>query len=165
MEWVVEVDIRTLVTIISSKIKGQQLIDDKTMIMERTIQLVAGLPHNSRLREELTTVARDLGDEVGAEPVGPAARGLVQGVADVEQARAHRLEEQGRELAALHDRAAKDKSLADEVTELQNHYDWNAVDAILRAEARRTARLPGLSSFIDRLCREVDDDLAAHGGE
>ena len=24
------------------------------MIMERTIQLVAGLPHNSRLREELT---------------------------------------------------------------------------------------------------------------
>lgn len=43
-----------------------------------------------------------------------------------QQARAHRLEEQGRELAALHDRAAKDKSLADEVTELQNHYDWNA---------------------------------------
>lgn len=35
------------------KLKGP-IIDDKTMIMERTIQLVAGLPHNSRLREELT---------------------------------------------------------------------------------------------------------------
>lgn len=39
------------------------------------------------------------------------------------------------------------------------------VEAILRAEARRTARLPGLGGFIDRLCREVDEDLAADGGE
>ena len=39
----------------------------------------------------------------------------------------------------------------------------DAVEDILTAEARRTARLPGLSGFIDRLCREVDEDLGAHG--
>lgn len=37
-----------------TKLKGGQLLDDKTMIMEHTIQLVAGLPHGSRLRVELT---------------------------------------------------------------------------------------------------------------
>ncbi|KAI0146243.1 linoleate diol synthase [Xylariaceae sp. FL1272] len=47
-------DIKTVVTILKNKLKGQQLIDDKTMIMEQTIQLVAGLPHGSRLRDELT---------------------------------------------------------------------------------------------------------------
>jgi hypothetical protein len=46
--------VKTIKTIIKSKLKGQQLIDDKTMIMEHTIQLVAGLPHGSRLRAELT---------------------------------------------------------------------------------------------------------------
>ncbi|KAK8076499.1 hypothetical protein PG994_003771 [Apiospora phragmitis] len=44
---------RTVIDIVKGKLKGP-IIDDKTMIMERTIQLVAGLPHNSRLREELT---------------------------------------------------------------------------------------------------------------
>ncbi|KAK7937986.1 heme peroxidase [Apiospora aurea] len=46
-------DVRTVIDIVKGKLKGP-IIDDKTMIMERTIQLVAGLPHNSRLREELT---------------------------------------------------------------------------------------------------------------
>ncbi|KAK5629121.1 hypothetical protein RRF57_004836 [Xylaria bambusicola] len=46
-------DIKTVKTIIKNLIKGGP-IDDKTMIMEETIQLVAGLPHGSRLREELT---------------------------------------------------------------------------------------------------------------
>lgn len=36
----------------------------------------------------------------------------------------------------------------------------DAVDAILQAESRRTPRLPRLTAFIDRLCREVDEDLA-----
>ncbi|KAI1331626.1 linoleate diol synthase [Xylariaceae sp. FL0255] len=47
-------DIKTVLTIVKNKLSGQQLIDDKTMIMEHTIQLVAGLPSGSRLREELT---------------------------------------------------------------------------------------------------------------
>ncbi|KAI1148496.1 linoleate diol synthase [Nemania diffusa] len=47
-------DIKTIVTIVKSLLTGEQLIDDKTMIMEHTIQLVAGLPHGSRLRTELT---------------------------------------------------------------------------------------------------------------
>lgn len=47
-------DVKTIVTIIKSALKGEQLIDDKTMIMEHTIRLVAGLPHGSRLRTELT---------------------------------------------------------------------------------------------------------------
>ncbi|KAI1185120.1 linoleate diol synthase [Nemania serpens] len=47
-------DVKTIATILKGKLKGEQLIDDKTMIMEHTIQLVAGLPHGSRLRAELT---------------------------------------------------------------------------------------------------------------
>ncbi|KAI0018620.1 linoleate diol synthase [Xylariomycetidae sp. FL0641] len=47
-------DVKTVIELVKSKLKGEQLLDDKTMIMERTIQLVAGLPHHSRLREELT---------------------------------------------------------------------------------------------------------------
>ncbi|KAI1800009.1 heme peroxidase [Daldinia bambusicola] len=47
-------DIKTVLDLARSKLKGEQLVDDKTMIMERVIQLVAGLPSNSRLREELT---------------------------------------------------------------------------------------------------------------
>ncbi|KAI0473051.1 linoleate diol synthase [Xylariaceae sp. FL0804] len=47
-------DVKTVLEIVKSKLKGEQLVDDKTMIMERTIQLVAGLPHSSRLRVELT---------------------------------------------------------------------------------------------------------------
>jgi hypothetical protein len=37
-----------------AKLKGEKLTDDKTMIMERVIQLVSNLPSNSRLRVELT---------------------------------------------------------------------------------------------------------------
>ncbi|KAI8952599.1 linoleate diol synthase [Xylaria longipes] len=47
-------DVKTILTIVKSALKGEQLIDDKTMIMEDTIQLVANLPHGSRLRAELT---------------------------------------------------------------------------------------------------------------
>ncbi|RYP35414.1 hypothetical protein DL767_003821 [Monosporascus sp. MG133] len=47
-------DVKTVLTLAKSKLKGEQLTDDKTMIMEHVIQLVAGLPTNSRLREELT---------------------------------------------------------------------------------------------------------------
>ncbi|KAI1474429.1 heme peroxidase [Daldinia eschscholtzii] len=47
-------DVKTVLALARSKLKGEQLVDDKTMIMERVIQLVAGLPQNSRLREELT---------------------------------------------------------------------------------------------------------------
>ncbi|KAI1289055.1 linoleate diol synthase [Xylaria venustula] len=46
-------DLKTVVEIVKGLIKGE-LVDDKTMIMERTIQLVAGLPSGSRLRTELT---------------------------------------------------------------------------------------------------------------
>lgn len=54
-----------------------------------------------------------------------------------QRGRSHRLEEQGKELAALHDRAAKDKGLSDELAKLQNHYDWNA-----RVFAERQANIP-----------------------
>ena len=37
-----------------AKAKGEIHQDDKTMIMERTIQLVAGLPDHSRTQETLT---------------------------------------------------------------------------------------------------------------
>ena len=35
-----------------AKVKGEKLKDDKTMIMERVIQLVSNLPSNSKLRVE-----------------------------------------------------------------------------------------------------------------
>ena len=41
-------------SIIAAKLKGETQQDDKTMIMERTIQLVAGLPDHSRTQEILT---------------------------------------------------------------------------------------------------------------
>lgn len=37
-----------------ARVKGEKLTDDKTMIMERVIQLVSNLPSNSKLRVELT---------------------------------------------------------------------------------------------------------------
>ncbi|KAI1432687.1 linoleate diol synthase [Xylaria sp. CBS 124048] len=46
-------DLRTIKSMVITKVKGQ-LVDDKTMIMENIIQLVAKLPHGSRLRTELT---------------------------------------------------------------------------------------------------------------
>lgn len=47
-------EIKTLIDIIIAKLKGETQQDDKTMIMERTIQLVAGLPDHSRTQEILT---------------------------------------------------------------------------------------------------------------
>ncbi|KUI59129.1 Linoleate 10R-lipoxygenase [Cytospora mali] len=47
-------DVKTFVDIIKSKIHGNEPMDDKTMLMERIIQLVAGLPTKSRSRVLLT---------------------------------------------------------------------------------------------------------------
>ncbi|KAK4156010.1 linoleate diol synthase [Chaetomidium leptoderma] len=47
-------DFKTLRKMVMAKIKGEKLVDDKTMIMERVIQLVSNLPSNSKLRVELT---------------------------------------------------------------------------------------------------------------
>ncbi|KAL6853115.1 hypothetical protein ACO1O0_007668 [Amphichorda felina] len=47
-------DIKTLIEIVTAKVRGETLQDDKTMIMERTIQIVAGLPDHSKTQEILT---------------------------------------------------------------------------------------------------------------
>ncbi|KAK4101146.1 heme peroxidase, partial [Parathielavia hyrcaniae] len=47
-------DWKSLKTLALTKIKGEKLINDKTMIMERVIQLVSNLPSDSKLRTELT---------------------------------------------------------------------------------------------------------------
>lgn len=47
-------DIKTLIEMARNKLRGDGITDDKTMIMERVIALVADLPHQSKLREELT---------------------------------------------------------------------------------------------------------------
>ena len=47
-------DLKTLKNMAISKIKGEKIVDDKTMMMEKVIQLVANLPSNSKLRVELT---------------------------------------------------------------------------------------------------------------
>lgn len=47
-------EIKTLIDIITTKIKGETQQDDKTMLMERTIQIVAGLPTHSKTQEILT---------------------------------------------------------------------------------------------------------------
>lgn len=39
---------------VKSKLKGEKLKDDKTMLMERVMQLVARLPTESKKRAELT---------------------------------------------------------------------------------------------------------------
>ncbi|KOS17402.1 Linoleate 10R-lipoxygenase [Escovopsis weberi] len=46
--------LKTLKEIIKAKLSGEVYQDDKTMIMERTIQLVAGMPNNSKRQEALT---------------------------------------------------------------------------------------------------------------
>lgn len=48
------IDLKTLKDIIATKLKGETQSDDKTMIMERTIALVAGLPNHSKTQETLT---------------------------------------------------------------------------------------------------------------
>ncbi|KAH8683552.1 heme peroxidase [Ilyonectria robusta] len=47
-------DFKTLLEIVSHKVKGETQVDDKTMIMERTIQIVAGLSDHSKVQEALT---------------------------------------------------------------------------------------------------------------
>ncbi|KAM0345970.1 hypothetical protein ACHAPU_006024 [Fusarium lateritium] len=47
-------DLKTLFDIVSSKVKGEMQQDDRTMIMERTIQLVANLSDHSKVQEALT---------------------------------------------------------------------------------------------------------------
>lgn len=52
-------DLKTLRDIITAKLKGQTLQDDKTMIMERTIKLVATMPDKSKRQEVLTNAFID----------------------------------------------------------------------------------------------------------
>ncbi|POS70390.1 linoleate diol synthase [Diaporthe helianthi] len=47
-------DFKTLLDLLKSKIHGSEPVDDKTMLMERVIQIVAGLPTRSRTRVLLT---------------------------------------------------------------------------------------------------------------
>ena len=47
-------DYKTLKAMVVAKLKGEKLKDDKTMIMEKVIQLVSNLPSNSKTRTELT---------------------------------------------------------------------------------------------------------------
>ncbi|GAB1211644.1 hypothetical protein ATERTT37_000768 [Aspergillus terreus] len=51
-------DFGTLKEVIATKAKGEH-VDDKTMVMERIIQLVSGLPANSKSRTELTHLFLD----------------------------------------------------------------------------------------------------------
>lgn len=53
-------DLKTLKDIIAKKLKGETQSDDKTMLMERTIQLVSGLPSYSHRREVLTNTFIDM---------------------------------------------------------------------------------------------------------
>ncbi|KAF3349813.1 hypothetical protein VD0002_g6481 [Verticillium dahliae] len=63
-------DIQTLTTMIKGKLKGEKIKDDKTMIMEYVIQMVAKLPHNSGLREKLTnTLIEELWDSLDHPPL------------------------------------------------------------------------------------------------
>lgn len=48
-------DLRTLVDLVKSKLSSSSTVDDKTMLMERVIQLVAKLPHGSKTRAKLTS--------------------------------------------------------------------------------------------------------------
>ncbi|KAL2266768.1 hypothetical protein VTJ83DRAFT_6120 [Remersonia thermophila] len=47
-------DVKTLKEFLLAKVKGEKIVDDKTMIMERVIKLVSNLPTDSKLRVELT---------------------------------------------------------------------------------------------------------------
>ncbi|VBB80807.1 Putative linoleate diol synthase with cytochrome P450 domain [Podospora comata] len=47
-------DYKTLLGVVKAKVKGEKIKDDKTMAMEKVIQLVSNLPSNSKTRTELT---------------------------------------------------------------------------------------------------------------
>lgn len=51
-------DYGTLIEVMKNKASGE-CVDDKTMLMERIIQLVSGLPSNSKNRTELTNAFLD----------------------------------------------------------------------------------------------------------
>lgn len=53
-QWKPFSDFKTLKHMVVAKIKGEKITDDKTMIMEKVIQMVSNLPSNSKLRVELT---------------------------------------------------------------------------------------------------------------
>lgn len=46
-------------SIVAAKLKGNPLMDDKTMLMEKTIQLVTAFPNHSLRQEILTNVFID----------------------------------------------------------------------------------------------------------
>lgn len=55
---------------VRNKLRGDGITDDKTMIMERVIALVADLPHQSKLREQLTnTFLTELWDSLEHPPL------------------------------------------------------------------------------------------------
>ncbi|KAK2808634.1 hypothetical protein FQN50_004498 [Emmonsiellopsis sp. PD_5] len=61
--------IKTLVAVVKTKLKGG-LLDDKTYLMERVIQLVASLPPESKAREQLTnTFVTELWDSLPHPPL------------------------------------------------------------------------------------------------
>ncbi len=63
-------DFKTLKTVVGAKIKGEKVTDDKTMIMEKVIQLVSNLRSDSRVREELTnTFIKELWDSLDHPPL------------------------------------------------------------------------------------------------
>lgn len=63
-------DLKTLYMVVKGKIKGQKIKDDKTMIMEYMIQLVAKLPHQSKLREQMTnTLIEELWESLDHPPL------------------------------------------------------------------------------------------------
>jgi guanylate kinase len=87
-------------------------------------------------------------------PSGPELlRRLVGRGSEPMEVRQRRLGAARREIAAA---AEFDYVIVNE--ELDASVD--AVEAILTAESVRVGRLPGLESLIERLCREVDEDLA-----
>ena len=85
-------------------------------------------------------------------------RRLVGRASEAPEARARRLRAARHEIAAA---AEFDYVIVNE--DLEASVD--AVEAILEAESLRTRRLSALPEFIDRLCEEVDQNLAVEQGK
>ena len=63
-------DFKTLKGVLTAKIKGEKIADDKTMLMERVIQLVSNLKGDSKLRVELTNnFVKELWDSLEHPPM------------------------------------------------------------------------------------------------
>lgn len=54
-----DADLKTVKEIVTAKLTRQTLQNDKTMLMERTIQLVATMPNKSKRQEVLTNIFID----------------------------------------------------------------------------------------------------------